>query len=138
MDIHRQIAAWMSIGFGALRLLLALFFVLIFGGVSHFMQDNGEALQFFAAIGGALLGFFSIFSIADILAGAFYLRGSPVAKVWLVISNALSLLVFPVGTVLGAYSLWAILRDLPEFELNSTGQRHDRSHLDFQSGTSFD
>ncbi|TXI95175.1 MAG: hypothetical protein E6Q34_03470 [Burkholderiaceae bacterium] len=112
MDIHKQVAAWLAIVTGVLSLLLVLVVFLFLGGVAALAGDEKVA-GIFAVLGSFIFVFFGLFAIINIIAGISYLRGSSIAKVWLIISNILSLFGFPVGTLIGAYSLWAILKEDP-------------------------
>ena len=112
MDIHKQVAAWLAIVTGVLSLLLVLVVFLFLGGVAALAGDPKVA-GIFAILGGFIFVVFGLFAIINIIAGISYLRGSSVARVWLIITNILSLFGFPVGTLIGAYSLWAILKEDP-------------------------
>lgn len=112
MNIHKQVAAWLAIVTGMLSLLVALIFGVFMGGIGAFASGGDtKVLGLFAFLGGFIFIFFGFFAILNILAGIFYLRGSSIARIWLIISNILSLFGFPLGTIIGAYSLWAILKD---------------------------
>jgi hypothetical protein len=45
-------------------------------------------------------------AIVQIICGICYWQGSSKAKYWLMGFSAVLLLVFPIGTAVGAYSLW--------------------------------
>lgn len=112
MDIHKQVAAWLAIVTGVLSLLLVLVVFLFLGGVAALAGD-AKVAGIFAVLGSFIFVFFGLFAVINIIAGISYLRGSSVARVWLIITNILSLFGFPVGTLIGAYSLWAILKEDP-------------------------
>lgn len=110
MDIHKQIAAWLAIVTGVLSLFVTLIVFLFLGGVAA-LAGNAQVTGVFATLGVFVFVFFGLFAIINVVAGASYLRGSSVAKIWLVIANIFSLFGFPIGTLIGAYSLWAILKE---------------------------
>jgi hypothetical protein len=110
MDIHRQVAGWLAIVMGLLGLVTIATIVLIFGSIAALVGLDGQLANVLASIGGIVAGLLALFALADIVAGIFYLRGSTFAKFWLILSNLLFLFAVPVGTAVGAYSLWAILR----------------------------
>lgn len=114
MNIHRKIAAWLSIASGLVTLLLIAVVVLFFGGVVALTKLDHTATTILAALGTFLVAIFGGLALADILAGIFYLRGSKVAEVCLIVFNVLHLLAFPIGTLIGAYSIWAILGSSPK------------------------
>lgn len=110
MDIHRQVAGWLAIAMGLLGLVTIATIVLIFGSIAALVGLDGQLATVLASIGGIVAGLLALFALADIVAGIFYLRGSTFAKFWLIVSNLLFLFAVPIGTAIGAYSLWAILR----------------------------
>lgn len=110
MDIHRQLAAWLAIAAGALGLLTVLGMVLLISGVVVAAGIDTNEMRVFAFLIKAVCGVIGVLSLADIIAGICYLRGSQVARGWLIVTNILFLLAFPLGSLIGAYSLWAMLR----------------------------
>jgi hypothetical protein len=110
MDIHRQIAAWLSIATGALGLLALSAVVLMFGSIAALIGLESNVMATIASIGLLVASLVGAFAAGDVIAGICYLRGSGLAKVWLILSNLLFLFAFPIGTAIGLYSLWAILR----------------------------
>ncbi|MBC3882537.1 hypothetical protein H8K35_14175 [Undibacterium sp. LX40W] len=108
MNIHKQIAAWLAIVMGVVSLLVMLVVFLFLGGVAAFVGD-ATVTGVFALLGTFIFFFVGFFAVADIIAGILYLRGSSGARIWLIISNILFLFGFPFGTLVGAYSLWALL-----------------------------
>ncbi len=113
MNIHKQIAAWLAIVSGGISLLVMLVVFLFLGGVATIAND-ATATGIFAILGTFIFFFVGFFAIADIVAGILYLRGSSGARIWLIISNIFFLFGFPFGTLVGAYSLWALLSNPTE------------------------
>ena len=109
IDIHKQVAAWLTIASGALTLFILLMMGAFFGGFAMLTGDH-QIQGFIAVFFLIFFIFFGFFAMIDIVAGICYLRGSKAAEIWLIIGNILLLFGFPVGTAIGAYSLWAILR----------------------------
>jgi hypothetical protein len=120
VDLHRQIAAWIAIAIGALVLLALAWILWIFGSIAALIGTEGTVVRFFASIGLVLAAFIAVLALAVVGAGAAYLRGSSVGRWGLIVSNLLFLFAFPVGTVIGIYSLWAFLRPptLPQVEVD--------------------
>jgi hypothetical protein len=52
-----------------------------------------------------------------VIAGVALLKGSRIARVFVIVISALGLFSFPVGTLIGAYSLWALLRKQPVLDV---------------------
>jgi len=117
LDTHVRVAAWLHIVMGALVVALLLVFGLIFGAFGAFGVSQGldpRIAGWLAGFGIVLIGFFVALGAAEIVGGVLLLRGSGVGRVITIVFSAMSLLNFPIGTVIGAYSLWALLRELPQ------------------------
>jgi hypothetical protein len=114
MDVHGKISAGLHIVSGLFFLLCALVIGLFFGGVAALVEhQNGDpqgVLKLLAAFGGFVLGLVALFSLAEIVGAICYLNGSEGGRICLVIFSVLALLNIPLGTAIGAYSLWALLR----------------------------
>jgi hypothetical protein len=63
--------------------------------------------------GTVLAVFFALLMAAEIAAGIALLKGSLTGRVFVIAFGVLHLLNFPLGTVIGIYTLWALLRTQP-------------------------
>ena len=61
----------------------------------------------------ALAVFFALLLATEIIAGIALLKGSPTGRVFVLAFGVLQLLNFPIGTVIGIYTLWALLGTRP-------------------------
>ena len=131
MDIHIRVAAILHIVCGAL--LLLVFVVLgavvgAFGALGPSIGVDHNLADWVGGIGMLFVGFFALLAIAEIVGGALLLRGRDVGRVITIVFSVLSLLNFPIGTALGVYSLWALLRTVPQSEPTAvTGMGVSRS-----------
>lgn len=120
IDTHVRIAAWIHIVMGALGVALFLIIGLMVGafgaalGASVHGHDEGAFLGLLAGFGAIVFLFLTAFVALEVVGGVLLLRGSPVGRVLTIIFSILSLLNFPIGTVAGGYSLWALLREVPQ------------------------
>ena len=117
MDLHTRIAAILHIVSGVL--LLLVFAVLgamvgAFGALGPSVGIDHDLAAWVGGIGILFVGFFALLAVTEIVGGALLLRGSDVGRVITIVFSVLSLLNFPIGTALGAYSLWALLRTVPQ------------------------
>jgi len=115
MDTHCKIAAAISIAVAGLELMVLTLMALMFLGVAGAglmpqAMPFGGVLAGFMVFGSVMMGFFALLALAQLAAGIFYLRGSSAARIWLIVFNALMLFNFPVGTLLGGYCIWALVR----------------------------
>lgn len=116
MDIHTRIVAVLHIVLGALGMAVPLFMSLVLGGFAAFMHDT-QLPGFVLGLGAMFLGFFMLVALVDVIAGVALLKGSRGARVFVIVISALGLFSFPVGTLIGAYSLWALLRKQPTLDV---------------------
>ena len=121
MDMHRNIVATIAIIEGLLGLMALLVVFLFFGGIAYVAHMEPAVAGLIMAVGGALAVFVGSFSLLNVIAGIAYLRRRVVlARAWLAFHALMNLFGFPVGTAIGAYTLWAILRDSPEDHPDAT------------------
>ncbi len=108
MGTHIKILAWLHIVFGLLSALLAL---AVIGGIAIAIPFTGSltgsaALGITAGVLGILAGGFSLF---ELVAGWGLLNHKPWARILTIILGVFSLIRFPLGTLLGVYTLWVLL-----------------------------
>lgn len=116
LDIHVRVAGWLHIVMGGLAMVLLVVVGLVFGAFGAFGLSEGlvpGVAAWIAGFGLVLLLLFMALVAAEIVGGVLLLRGSAVGRVITMVFSAMSLLNFPIGTVIGAYSLWALLREMP-------------------------
>jgi hypothetical protein len=119
IDTHVRVAAWLHIVFGALAastlLFLGLFFG-VFGAIAANTAQDAQASTVFAwigSLGAVFLLFFIGLTALEIVGGVLLLQGKPAGRVITLIFSILGLLNIPIGTAVGVYSLWALLRAVP-------------------------
>jgi hypothetical protein len=110
MRQHIDIVGWIHIGFGLLWIGMA-----VFGGalLSVIGLASGEpgAAGIMAAIGGILVVVAGLLSVPTLVAGWGLLRRKHWARMLTLILSFLNLLNFPLGTLLGGYSIWVLMQD---------------------------
>ncbi|MBC7665966.1 MAG: hypothetical protein H7276_19615 [Caulobacter sp.] len=120
IDTHVRVAAWLHIVFGALAVLTLLFigmFFAVFGAIAVSTSQDAQAagvLAWIGSLGAVFLLFFIAIGALQIAGGVLLLRGNPAGRVITIIFSVLSLVNIPIGTIAGAYSLWALLREVPQ------------------------
>jgi len=119
IDLHVRVAAWLHVVMGALAVCALLFIGLAFGAFGAFMASVAHdsratgVLALFGGLGATFLIFFMGLAALEIAGGAMLLNGSAGGRVLTILFSILALVNFPIGTVIGVYSLWALLRQLP-------------------------
>jgi hypothetical protein len=85
---------------------LAVFAIIAGGGL---ISGDKTAIGITTIVALAISGFVMLVSIPGIIAGIGLLSFKPWSRILAIILALLNLPGFPVGTVLGIYSLWALL-----------------------------
>jgi hypothetical protein len=124
MDIHSRITAALHIVTGALGASMMLIFALGANWLRSFINGSGgdtAVTNFVFGFGAALAVFFALLLATEIIAGIALLKGSQTGRVFVIAFGVLQLLNFPIGTVIGVYTLWALLgkRPAPAHQIES-------------------
>lgn len=112
MDPHIRAVAILHIVLGALTLLAAAIVFISLGMAGGIVVSQGEheAASILGIIAICVCAFLTLISLPDIVGGWALLNDRPWGRPLVIILSCLSLLSIPVGTAIGAYSLWALLR----------------------------
>ena len=129
MESHVKVLGVLHIVSGIVGLLIALFMLILFGGLATGIglsegADAAVAVPILSLLGGGLALFITILSAPSILVGWGLMRHRPWARILGLILSALELLNFPLGTALGIYGFWVLLngetetlfRDTPVYQ----------------------
>lgn len=117
MEKHITILGALYIAFGIIGLLLALVaFVAIVGGGA--IAGDAQVLAITGTVGSVVALIILALSIPDLIAGIGLLQRKPWGRVFGLILGCLNLFNIPFGTILGIYTIWALLKDetVPLFE----------------------
>ncbi len=109
MNIHHRIVAALHILFGVFGLALV---ALVYVGVDFafsFAPIDDELRRLVLNILGVIAVPVLAFCCGEVLAGLFYFGGRLGARPWLIAFGAVQLINVPFGTVLGIYTLVALL-----------------------------
>jgi hypothetical protein len=113
---HVKVLAWLHILFGAVGLLIALFFLFLLGGIAAFVgsvepgPDARIAVPVLSGIGGLLFILVAALSVPGIVVGIGMLKLAPWARILGLVMSAIELLNVPLGTALGIYGLWVLTK----------------------------
>ena len=111
MGTHVKVLGALQIAMGAIGLSAALGLVLVFGGAAGGVNAHGDPV--FQATGLAfiaLVTFLAIISLPNIVIGIGLIRLRPWARIAGMVICVLSLMMIPVGTVVGIYGLWVLFK----------------------------
>jgi hypothetical protein len=109
MEGHVTAVGALSIGLSILSILLGAFVFIILSGVGFLTQDQ-EASMILSTVGFAIAGFLVIISIPGIIGGIGLLHRREWARILVLIISGLHLFNIPIGTVIGAYSIWVLVQ----------------------------
>ncbi len=110
MEKHVTLVAAIHIGFGIFGMLIALivFTAIVGGGI---LSGDSEAMAITSIVGTVIAFFLSLKSIPDIIGGIGLLKRKSWARIVLLIIGCLDLLEIPIGTAVGAYTIWVLLNE---------------------------
>ena len=116
MGQHVKVLGILFIVFGSLSLIGAFAVLLVFGGAAGIVgivaQEEPEAaiaLPIVSIVGLGLFLLILVLAIPEIFAGVGLLKLKPWGRILGIVISVLSLMKFPVGTVVGGYGLWVLL-----------------------------
>ncbi|HSP15571.1 MAG TPA: hypothetical protein VLV78_12535 [Thermoanaerobaculia bacterium] len=110
MEQHFKIVAVLQIVYGAFFLVVGLFLFLVVAGAGALSGDRG-AMLITGTVGLIVGGAFILFSIPSIVGGIGVLKRREWGRILTIILSFFHLLNFPIGTIVGAYSLWALFSE---------------------------
>jgi hypothetical protein len=114
LQIHVTIVGWLNIAANSIFLLVGLCGFVFLGGIGVFAAaDSGDqtALWILGLIAAVSLLFFAVLALPGLLAGYGLLKRKKWGQILGIVVGILSLLNFPLGTALGAYSLFVLFQN---------------------------
>ena len=110
LQTHVPIVGWLLIVTNALFLLLAAFLFALLVGIGV-ATGEPEASRILTIVGTSLAALFTVLGIPGIVAGAGVLARRSWGRVLAIVVAVLSLLNFPIGTIIGIYAIWVLLQE---------------------------
>ncbi len=110
LELHIPIVAWILIVGHAIFLVIACFIFLLLTGIGltvHEAQASG--ILFIVGTGVAML--LGMLAIPGVIAGWGLLARRSWARILALVVAILGLLNFPIGTLIGFYTIWVLLQD---------------------------
>ncbi|NNL77774.1 MAG: hypothetical protein HKO68_15685 [Desulfobacterales bacterium] len=110
MEKHVTVLGVLYIAFSALGILAAIIvFTAVVGG--GLISGDSEAMTITAIVGPTIAFFLILVSVPGILGGIGLLKRRDWARILVLVLGFLGLINIPFGTVLGVYTIWALLKD---------------------------
>ena len=113
MNTHVRAVAIFHLAFGALTLVAIAMVTVFFSAFIALAEAEWADVKIFASFGAMLAVPFAAVAVAQVVAAIHLLRGSESSKTWLIVIGVLSLISVPLGTALGIYTLWVLVRKEP-------------------------
>lgn len=110
MEKHVNVVAALHLGLSILGIIIALVIGVIFGLVGNFIDDP-VANKIIPIIATVAIWVVILVSIPGIIAGIGLFKRKEWARILTLILSVIKLLNIPVGTAVGAYSIWVLVQD---------------------------
>lgn len=110
MEQHITFLGWLHIASNILLILIAGFMFFMMVGIGLFSGDP-DAVRVLPVIGTAVGGFMTALALPGILTGIGLLKRKPWSRIAATVLGVLGLMNFPLGTAVGAYTLWILLQN---------------------------
>ncbi len=116
MEGHIKAVGILDIIMGAIGILIALGLLAVFGGIAGIVSASGDpeahvAIPILGIIGLVIFIVVAATSLPLIIAGWGILNYREWARILGIVLAALNLLNVPIGTAIGAYSLWVLVEN---------------------------
>jgi hypothetical protein len=125
IDTHVRIAAILHIVMAGIALPVLLVIGAIVAAVGTSLGLEREVAAWIGGVGVLVFALLALIVIAEIIGAVLLLRGSELGRAMTLVFSALHLINIPIGTAIGAYSLWALLREVPQPQPASAPPRQD-------------
>jgi hypothetical protein len=110
MKQHVTVVAALNIGLGALGVVLGIIAFVVLAGIG-LLSGDPDAMPILTFIAVIAAGFLLIISVPDIIGGVGLLKRQSWARILVLILSVLKLVNFPLGTIVGVYSIWVLMQD---------------------------
>lgn len=107
---HLTVVAALNIGLGVLGVVLAMIAFVVLAGIG-LLSGDPDAMPILTFIAVIAAGFFLITSVPDIIGGIGLVKRQSWARILVLILSVLKLINFPLGTIVGVYSIWVLMQD---------------------------
>jgi hypothetical protein len=114
MEKHVTLVGSLHIGYSALQILLALTGVVLVigaGMIGGLISEEGIVFTITFVVGAIISLWILLVSLPSIVGGVALLRYKPWGRYLVLVLSVLALFSIPLGTAIGAYSIWVLLQD---------------------------
>ena len=114
MEKHVTLVGALHIGYSAFQLVMALIgFIFIVGGglIGGFISEEGIVFAVTFIVAAIISLWILLVSLPSIIGGIALLRYKSWGRYMVLVLSVLSLFSIPLGTAIGAYSIWVLVQD---------------------------
>ena len=110
LQMHITIAGWIQIVSSAIFLVTAGFVFLLLSGIG-FASGDPTATAILSVVGTSVAILMMVLALPGLLAGYGLLTGKSWGRILAIVVGILGIFNFPIGTLIGAYTLWVLLQE---------------------------
>lgn len=110
MEKHVNVVAALHIGLSIIGIVIAMVIGVVLGLVGSFVEDP-VANKILPIIATVAIWVVILFSIPGIIAGIGLFKRKEWARILTLILSVIKLMNIPIGTAVGAYSIWVLVQD---------------------------
>lgn len=109
MEGHVKAVGALCIGLSIIAVLAGAFILVLLAGIGFSSYDE-DASAILPAV-GLIAGFFlTVVALPGIIGGIGLVKGREWARILVIVISALQLINIPIGTAIGAYSIWVLVQ----------------------------
>jgi hypothetical protein len=110
LQLHITILGWIQIVSSAVFLVIGGFVFLLLSGIG-FASGDPTATAILSVVGTSVGILIMVLALPSLLAGYGLLTGKSWGRILAIVVGVLGLFNFPIGTLIGAYTLWVLLQE---------------------------
>ena len=108
MKQHVIAVAWLQIGLSIVWMLVMFTVALLLWGIGLSTHDR-DVVEILTIIAPIIIVFGILTAVPSIIGGIFLLKFKEWSRILVIIISFIDLIIFPIGTAVGIYSLWVLL-----------------------------
>lgn len=109
MEKHLTAVGALCIGLSVLGMMIGAFLFVLLAGIGIVTRDE-EATIVLVTIGTVIGFFLLVLSVPGIIGGIGIFKKKEWARILVLVLSAIQLLNIPIGTAIGAYSIWVLVQ----------------------------
>ena len=108
MRQHIKAVGWLQIGLSIFWMLIVFAIAVLFWGIGIFSHDR-DAIEILSIITPIIVACGILTALPSIIGGIYLLQYKEWSRILVIVVSFVNLVIFPIGTAVGIYSLWVLL-----------------------------